>query len=399
MHRRRTGRRSLEAACLLTVGLTLVLGVLPASAVDTPRFQMPFACGERWEGSTRSSHSPSTWAVDWNRNAYDEGSIVVASAPGVVTSVVNLGDTSYGLYVVVDHGNGWTTLHAHLLRAFVVVGQRVDEGQVIALLGNSGGSSGAHLHYEQRLNRTDQRAYFNGSAFTYNTWLASRNCGDVPISGDWNGDLRTDVGVFSRQPTAAVFRERLPSGTSVATSFGLPTDTPVVGDWNGDGQSDPGAWSPSKATFSLARPDGSRQTFTFGAPGDVPVAGDWNGDGVSDVGVYRPSTTTFYLRSASGAFSTRKFGTVSSLPVAGDWNGDGRWEVGVYDPATTRFSLLRADGSTSTITYGTPTSLPVIGYWNGDRVSDVGVWDRTTGTFSKRLGPKRTLTIRYGKIR
>ncbi len=394
MHR----RRSLIIAVTASAA-ALAVSAGPALAASKPVFQMPFACGERWEASSRATHSPSALSVDWNRDAHDLGHIVVASAPGVVTSVVNLGNTSYGLYVVVDHGGGWTTLHAHLRRAFVSVGQRVDQGQVIALLGSSGGSTGPHLHYEQRLDRTDQHAVFNGVSLRYNSWVTSRNCGDVPVVGDWNGDRRSDVGAFGRQPVSAVFRQRLPDGTADATSFGRPTDQPVVGDWDGDGQSDLGVYRPATSVFTVQRAIGGRKTFTFGRPGDMPLAGDWNGDGFTDVGVFRPSTHTFYLRSAGGNFSTRVFGSVSSLPVAGDWDGDGRWEIGVYDQQTTTFSLALSNGKTRTVRYGTQTSVPAVGFWTRDAVSDLGVWDRTTGVFSKRLGPHRTSTVTFGKRR
>ncbi|MEJ7745100.1 MAG: M23 family metallopeptidase [Nocardioidaceae bacterium] len=125
-------------------------------------------------------------------------------------SVVDLGDSSYGLHVVIDHGGGWTTLHAHLSSTYVVRGQPVDQGQVIGLVGSSGNSSSPHLHYEQRLNRSDQQVQFDGTAFIYNSWIESRNCADVPVVGDWNGDRVSDVGTFSRRASGSVFRKRLP---------------------------------------------------------------------------------------------------------------------------------------------------------------------------------------------
>jgi hypothetical protein len=392
-------RRLLVVGAMVSVCVSLVVGALPAMATSKPTYQMPFACGERWEGSSRPTHSPSPLAVDWNRDSHDLGHKVVATAPGIVTSVVNLGDTSYGLYVVIDHGGGWTTLHAHLQRAFVVVGERVDQGQVIALLGNSGGSTGPHLHYEQRLDKVDQHVVLNGTRLRYGSWVTSRNCGDVPVVGDWNGDRRSDVGAFGRQPVSAAFRERLPGGGSIVTSFGRPTDQPVVGDWNGDGQSDLGVFNPVNARFTLEKGNGSRMRFTFGLPGDMPIAGDWNGDGLTDVGVFRPSKQTFLLRGPDGSFSSKVFGSVSSLPVAGDWDGDGRWEVGVYDPGTTTFSLALSTGRTRTIVFGTKTSVPAVGSWNRDGITDLGVWDRTTGTFLERVRPKKTTTITFGKSR
>lgn len=372
---------------------------LPAVARSSPEWQMPFACGERWEGSTRPDHSPSTKSIDWNRDAYDLGHIVSASAPGVVTEVTNLGDSSYGLHIVVDHGGGWTSLHAHLLRVFVVPGERIDQGQAVALLGDSGNSSGAHLHYEQRLDKTNQHAVFDGSSFVYDSWLTSLNCGDVPVVGDWNGDRLSDVGVFGRHAVKAQFRKRLPSGNKSVTSVGLPTDTPLVGDWNGDGQSEVGVWSQPTATFTLQKANGGQQVVPFGDRKDRPVSGDWNGDGRWDVGTFDPRTTTFALRDSRGNVTTQVFGIRAGLPIAGDWDGDGRSNVGVYNPATTTFRLSLPGGVTKEVDFGTRTSLPVVGSWNTDAISDLGVWDTKTAVFSKRFTAKRTETTRFGHIR
>lgn len=393
--RRRYGLSSFVGGLVVA---TLVLAPT-ATAAAKPDFQMPFTCGDRWEGSTRPTHSPSSMSVDWNRDTRDEGKIVVATSPGTVASVIDLGDSSYGLYVVIDHGGGWTTLHAHLSAALVDVGQRVDVGQPIALVGNSGGSTGAHLHYEQRMNKVNQHAVFDAKRFNYNSWLTSRNCVDVPVVGDWNGDRTSDVGVFGRQPSAGVFRLRHADGSRQAVTLGRSTDTPLVGDWNGDGQSDLGVWNSVKGRFSLLADNGRITSFKFGARGSLAVAGDWDGDGLDDVATYRPATATWWLRDRLGHFTSKVFGSPGSLPVAGDWDGDGRDEVGVYNQSTASFSLAMPDGSTETVDFGKKKSLPVVGHWNGDGVSDVGVWNPTTGTFAKRLGPNRSESVRFGRTR
>jgi hypothetical protein len=388
------------AACVTAAVCVLIAAAPAGAATPRPGFQMPFACGERWEGSTRPTHSPSEYSIDWNRDSHDLGHPVIATAPGVVDSVVNLGNTSYGRYVVIDHGNGWTTLHAHLLRAFVTPGQQVDQGQVIGLLGTSGGSTGPHLHYEQRFDKIDQPAYFDGTRFKYDEqWVRSRNCGDVPIVGDWNGDRISDLGVFGRQPTTGVFRKRLPDGSKSVVSLGSPIDTPITGDWNGDGQTDVGVWRTTTHTFTLLSANGHPTTISFGRNGDLPVAGDWDGDGQTDVGVYHPATSTFSLRDASGAFTTRVFGTPGGYPIAGDWDGDGRSDVGVYTPARTTFSLAMPDGTTKRVKYGSKFALPAVGNWNSDDITDLGVWDTRTGVFSERIAPKRTTFVRFGHIR
>ena len=179
-------RRHALLAALMTGGLTVGLGS-PAVAAPATDQEVPFPCRQEWYGSTRSSHSPSVWSVDWNRtdDVYDP---VVASGAGVVSRVQDLGGSSYGLFVFLDHGNGETTVYAHLAAEYVTLGQHLDQGELVGLLGTSGNSTGPHLHYEQRLDGRDRQAWFHGEAFEMPTTATSRNCVDTPLAGDWNGD-------------------------------------------------------------------------------------------------------------------------------------------------------------------------------------------------------------------
>ena len=74
------------------------------------------------------------------------GTPVHATAAGTVASAG--WDGGFGLKVDIDHGNGYHTWYAHLSRAQVSPGQRVTKGQLIALSGSSGESTGPHLHYQ-----------------------------------------------------------------------------------------------------------------------------------------------------------------------------------------------------------------------------------------------------------
>lgn len=74
------------------------------------------------------------------------GSDVKATANGIV--VTNNYDKIRGRYLMIDHGNGFMTKYAHLKKSLVKDGDTVERGQVIGLLGNTGRSTGPHVHYE-----------------------------------------------------------------------------------------------------------------------------------------------------------------------------------------------------------------------------------------------------------
>lgn len=85
-----------------------------------------------------------------------EGTSVVAAASGTVTSVGS--DPSYGNRIRIAHGAGYTTLYAHLKGGTfkVAVGQTVQQGQLLAEMGNTGDSTGPHLHFEVRKDEDPQ---------------------------------------------------------------------------------------------------------------------------------------------------------------------------------------------------------------------------------------------------
>ncbi len=83
------------------------------------------------------------------------GTPIKASASGQVIKVVTgcrVGDTNcggrYGNYIKISHSNGTKTVYAHLSKVNVSTGQKVSQGEVIGALGNTGRSTGPHLHFE-----------------------------------------------------------------------------------------------------------------------------------------------------------------------------------------------------------------------------------------------------------
>jgi PKD repeat protein len=214
--------------------------------------------------------------------------------------------------------------------------------------------------------------------------------GDIPITGDWNHDGTTDIGVF-RPSTHLFYLDYNGNGvwngavTDRSRNFGITGDIPINGDWNNDGTTDIGVFRPSTHLFYLdyngngvwngAVTDRSRN---FGITGDIPITGDWNTDGTTDIGVFRPSTHLFYLDYNgngvwNGAVTDRSynFGITGDIPISGDWNTDGTTDIGVFRPATHLF-YLDFNGN---------------GVWNGgsvDRLYNFGITGDTpvSGTWS-----------------
>ena len=95
-------------------------------------------------------------AVDW---AIPKGTTVMASSGGTVVRAGWVG--SYGYVIYIDHPDGRQTRYAHLSKILVTVGQKVKQGEKIALSGNTGVSSGPHIHFEMWINgkRVDPLKY------------------------------------------------------------------------------------------------------------------------------------------------------------------------------------------------------------------------------------------------
>lgn len=77
------------------------------------------------------------------------GDTIRVILPGVVKRISYEGK-GYGLYVVVEHNGGFETRYAHLSRSLISQGDRIEAGHPIALSGNTGNSTGPHLHFETR---------------------------------------------------------------------------------------------------------------------------------------------------------------------------------------------------------------------------------------------------------
>ena len=133
--------------------------------IGTDGFCSPIGSG--WESRVTSEFGNRIDPITGKRKghtgmdlAVPTGTPIRAALPGTVTvSKYNAG--GYGYYVMIDHGNGLTTLYGHCSQLLARAGQTVQAGDIIALSGSTGRSTGPHLHFEVRVNgeRTNPRAY------------------------------------------------------------------------------------------------------------------------------------------------------------------------------------------------------------------------------------------------
>ncbi len=121
-----------------------------AEGPTSPAFSAPGGGNFIWPSSTSGISQYFAWyhpGIDLpNRNAP-----AVAASDGGVVVIAGWPD-NYGNRIMIDHGNGYTTLYAHLSNIYISSGQSVSRGQAIGQMGSTGRSTGIHLHFEIRYN-------------------------------------------------------------------------------------------------------------------------------------------------------------------------------------------------------------------------------------------------------
>jgi serine-aspartate repeat-containing protein C/D/E len=262
--------------------------------------------------------------------------------------------------------------------------------------------------------------------------------GATPVTGDWNGDGTTKVGVFYE---GFWFLDLNGDGRwskeDLWARLGQAGDRPITGDWDGDGKTDIGIFGPawagdhrairnepglpdvnnriaanSKARYKNIPPDPEQATsgwrtlkrtafgkfrkdlidhvFLYGDEKHIPVTGDWNGDGVTNIGIFC-NGTWFLDVDGDGRWSAGDveitLGQAGDIPLVGDWNGDGRAKLGVYRNGewlldTNGDGVL--DAHDRAFQLGEPGDVPVVGDWNGDGIDEIGVYRAGTPAPAKQ---------------
>ncbi|MFC7490778.1 MULTISPECIES: peptidoglycan DD-metalloendopeptidase family protein [unclassified Knoellia] len=386
------------AAALALLGS---VATLPAASAAGPRpvFQVPFPCGETWRMTTYEGHGGGDLDFNLASGAEDLGKPVVAAAAGRVfySGVLDPG----GNHIEIDHGNGWKTVYAHLNTRSVAAGAQVAQGQVIGTVGNTGTSTGPHLHFETRADGVSQQVYFNGVyagvSDLSNQYgpvsITSQNCAggsgtSSPASGDVfafhrNDQSKTSVhGMDNRTNFQSFWIQTL---AGIHSTIDPARFEHRVADFNADGTADLYVFDRADAgQIAVHVLDGRSHFQSFVAHRRMQLPGisrfkldvaDYNGDGRAEVYAFDTNDngrTAVHVLDAATHFGTFLMQTRSALAettsavwsfAAADFNGDRRADVYAFhgsDTGRTAVHVLDAASNFQTFSIHTRTALPAL---------------------------------------
>jgi hypothetical protein len=248
----------------------------------------------------------------------------------------------------------------------------------------------------------------------------------IPVTGDFNGDGKTEVGIFYK---GEWFLDLNGNGQWDAedlwAKLGDEQDRPVTGDWDADGKDDIGIFGPKwpgdpiHLEHEAGLPDQDNQrvhklraknvppnpeeatdgerlmrltaqgkeradlidhVFQFGGNNDVPIAGDWNGDGIRSIGVFRDGRWHFDM-DGDGRWSdgdkVAEFGSKGDLPVVGDFNGDGIEEIAIFRDGKWIIDTngnREIDATDRVLQFGQAGDKPVTGDFDGDGTDEPAIF-------------------------
>ncbi len=396
----------LSGILLSTAGLVLAAVVAPPSAwAAAPALELPFKCGTSWLGNSGDSSAHRNNEIDFNLSSGedDRGEPVLAAAAGTIRWEGDA-ESAYGNYLEIDHGDGYSTLYAHLDSKFASNGDTVARGRVIGTVGSTDGNTpglSPHLHFEFR-NRGSGQPYpdyirpasFHGDPFDYEAGeevYVSQNCESQPApsrgtvwdrsrsgAGTWDANARLiDKSGWVTGTSAAA----LPDGT-----LHVQVVVPGSGVWT-RARSAAGVWQTSAtridtngsitAVSSAALPDGTLHVQVV-----VPGSGVWNrtrnAAGTWDGSAKLVDTNGSITDVASAGLPDRTIHLQVLVPGSGIWNRiravAGSWETGAR--------RVDANGSITDIssaalpngTVHLDAVVPDSGVWHRSR-SAAGTWD------------------------
>ena len=247
-----------------------------------------------------------------------------------------------------------------------------------------------------------QSNYTASSGGTSFGWGGQPRTRCTPITGDWDGNGTTTAGLACYTDTGWTWYRTNTNGSSGSQSFGWGGTArafcaPITGDWNGDGTTTIGLACPESGGWTWYRTNtngpSSSQSFGWGAATATttyPITGDWNGDGTTTVGLathtsngWRWQQTNFNAPSGESAnFGWGAATLTTAIPITGDWNGDGTTTVGLATHTSGGWIWRHTNFNTSSGgwnygwgggTLSPQYHSPITGDWNADGTTSIGI--------------------------
>ncbi|MCW5958545.1 MAG: hypothetical protein KIS76_00165 [Pyrinomonadaceae bacterium] len=219
---------------------------------------------------------------------------------------------------------------------------------------------------------------------------------DKLVPGDYTGDCKADIAFF-RPSSGEWFVLRSEDSSFYSFPFGNSTDIPAPADYDGDGKVDPAIFRPSEGNWYIVRSSDNGTTIQqFGSKSDKPVPADYDGDGKADLAIFRPDGTWWLNRSQAGVI-VATFGVSTDRTVPGDYTGDGKADVAFFRPSTSEWFILRSeDASFYSYPYGAAGDIPVPGDYDGDGKFDSAVFRPSNNTWFLLRSTAGSVGIGFG---
>jgi len=222
--------------------------------------------------------------------------------------------------------------------------------------------------------------------------------GAIAVSGDWNGDGRSKIGIYFNGFWALDYNGNGvwdgPNGGDKFYAMGGNSATylPMVGDWTGDGRTKIGYYNKGFWALDLngnGTFDAGDGFYSIGGnAGETPLLGDWNGDKRTKVGVYLNGTFTLDYDGDGKFTAADKLYTGFSYvpgdqPVVGDWSGSGTTKIGIYRNGfwvldyngNGTYDGIGASGDRFYAFGGQAGNVPMVADWSGDGRSKIGYYN------------------------
>jgi hypothetical protein len=223
---------------------------------------------------------------------------------------------------------------------------------------------------------------------------------------DFDGDGRSDFGVFRPDSARWLVDTTHEGGTDLAVTFGEPGDVPVPADYDGDGTTDLAVFRPATAHWFVdTNHDGASDLdIVYGEPGDIPVPADYDGDGRADFAVFRPTSARWLVDWTHEGVTDLDvvYGAEGDVPVPGDYDGNGTADLAVFRPSSARWLVdwSREGGTDLVVTYGAPGDVPLPADYDGDGLCDLAVLRPSSGRwfFDGNHNGGTDLRLDYGRV-